>query len=321
MIFEKKILNVYKQNLVKRYNEDPAIFYYRPEDFEELQTEPYTFPGGNGQMLRGNFYWYGDKKTDRIVIFEHGMGAGHRAYMKEIEHIAWAGYTVLSYDKTGCVDSEGETVRGFSQSVSDLDHCIKSLRSYASYRDSRIAVIGHSWGAYATQNIGALHPDITHLVALAGPISTTALLQQNFSGIMKGYVPALLDFERKTNPDYADLSAVDALGKTNAKALIIHSADDPIVKQSLHFDVLKKAHENRPNTRFMLVDGKKHSPNYTVGAVRYKDAFFADYTKKTKKKELETMEQKLAFRDSYDFHEMTRQDESLWQEIFAFLKD
>ncbi len=321
MIFEKKILEAYTRKLVRRYDEDPAVFYYRPEDFEELQAEPYTFPGGNGQMLRGSFYYYGEKKTDRIVIFEHGMGAGHRAYMKEIEHIAWAGYTVLSYDKTGCADSEGESVRSFAQSVSDLDHCIRSLRSYATYRDSRIAVIGHSWGAYATLNIGALHPDITHLAALAGPISMKALLEQSFSGVLKGYLPALLAFERKFNPDYADLSAVDALGKTRAKALIVHSADDPMVKQSLHFDVLKKAHENRPGTRFLLVSGKKHNPHYTSGAVRYKDQFFADYTKKRKKKELETAEQKLAFRDSYDFHEMTQQDESLWQEIFAFLKD
>lgn len=321
MLFEKKIIDLYRQNLIRRYDEDPAIFYYRHTDFDGLQAEPYTFPGGNGQMLRGNFYYYGEKKTDRIVIFEHGMGAGHRAYMKEIERIAREGYTVLSYDKTGCADSEGKDNRSFAQSVSDLDHCIRSLRSYASYQASRIAVIGHSWGAYSTQNIGALHPDITHIVALSGPIAVKALLQQSFSGIMKGYIPALLAFERETNPDYADLNAVDALTKTDAKALIIHSADDPMVNQSLHFDVLKRLHETRPNTYFHLMDGKKHSPNYTAEAVAYKDAFFADYTKKTKKKELETMEQKLAFQDSYDFDLMTRQDEELWQEIFAFLKD
>lgn len=320
MIFEKKVFGMYRDAVIHRYDEDPSVFYYSHEDFEGLQAEPYTFPGAEGQMLRGSFYFYGKKRTERIVIFEHGMGAGRRAYMKEIERLARAGHTVLAFDKTGCADSEGADSRCFAQALSDLDHCIRSLRRYAAYERSRIAVVGHSWGAYAALNIGALHPDVTHIVSLSGPLSVQALLGQYFPGPLKLYIPSVLAVERERNPDYADLNAVDSLARTQAKALILQSADDPMVKQSLHFDVLQKALADRPDTRFLLLDGRKHNPNYTPEAVRYKDVFMAEHSKAKKQKKLETPAQQLAFQDSFDFDLMTQQDESVWQEILRFLE-
>lgn len=320
MILEKKVHGMYRRAMMRRYDEDPAVFYYAPSDFEGLREEPFTFPGDRGQMLRGGFYWYGEKRTDRIVVFEHGMGAGRRSYMKEIERLAKAGHTVLAYDKTGCADSEGEDSRGFAQALSDLDRCLRSLRSYASYRGSRVAVVGHSWGAYAALNIGALHPELTHIVSLSGPISLRALLKQYFPGLLKLYIPSVFEMERENAPEYVELSAEQSLLRTEAKALIIHSADDPMVQQSLHFDVLQKALEGRPYTRFLLLSGKKHNPNYTAEAVRYKDAFSAEHSRRKKKGELATEEQQLAFQDSFDFDLMTRQDEDVWREIIEFLE-
>ncbi len=321
MIFEKNVLGMYRKAMARRYDEDPSVFYYSHRDFEGLQAEDFTFPGAEGQMLRGSFYFYGTRQTDRIVLFEHGMGAGRRAYMKEIERLARAGHTVLAYDKTGCADSEGADSRCFSQALSDLDHCIRALRGYAAYAASSIAVVGHSWGAYAALNIGALHPEITHIVSLSGPISVEALLRQYLAGPLALYRGAVYAFEQGLNPEYAPLSAVDSLARTQAKALIIQSADDDMVKQSLHFDVLRQTFSHRPGTRFLLVDGKKHNPNYSAEAVRYKDVFSAEHGKARKKKLLETEQQQLAFQDSFDFDRMTQQDEGVWQEILAFLQE
>lgn len=321
MIFEKNVFQMYRSALIRRYDEDLAVFYYSHGDFEGLQAEDYVFPSAEGQMLRGSFYFYGAKRTDRLVIFEHGMGAGRRAYLKEIERLARAGHTVLAYDKTGCADSEGADSRCFSQALSDLDCCIRSLRRYASYGSSRIAVVGHSWGAYAALNIGALHPQLTHIVSLSGPISVEALLRQYFPGPLKLYIPSVLAFERACCPAYAELSAVDSLLRTEAKALILHSADDPMVKQSLHFDVLRQAMAGRDSIRFLLLQGKKHNPNYTAQAVAYKDIFSAEHSRAKKKGLLETEAQQLAFQDSFDFDRMTEQDESVWQEILTFLQE
>ena len=69
----------------------------------------------------------------------------------------------------------------------------------------------------------------------------------------------------------------------------------------------------------MLVDGKKHNPNYTVDAVNYLGEYTAQLTRKLKKKELVTPEQKKAFVESFDWDRMTAQDETVWEKIFAVL--
>lgn len=319
MIFEKKILEIYKKNLIKRNDDTGTVFYYSHSDFDGLWAKPYKFIGNDGQTLVGNFYFYGEQRYDRLVIFEHGMGGGHRSYMREIEILAKAGYTVLSYDKTGCMESEGEDVRSFAQSIADLDFCICSLRESDEYKDAYISVIGHSWGGLSTLNIGALHKDITHIVSLSAPISVKAMLSQFFSGIMKLYVPALMKFECEKNAQYADLDAVSSLENTQCKALIIHSDDDPTVKQKLHFDVLREKLSGRENTEFCLVSGKAHNPNYTADAVKYMGEFFAQLTEKTKQGYFTDGEKKAQFKASYDFARMTAQDMAVWDKILDFL--
>ena len=55
-----------------------------------------------------------------VIVFVHGMGAGHLSYTTEINTIAKSGYKVLSYDNTGCCASDGKSMNGFYQAVLDL---------------------------------------------------------------------------------------------------------------------------------------------------------------------------------------------------------
>lgn len=321
MIFEKKILEIYKKNLLGRNDDKGVVFYYSHNDFEGLIAKPYSFAGNRGQKLKGNFYFYGEQRYDRLIIFEHGMGGGHRSYMREIEVLAKAGYTVLAYDKTGCMASEGEGIGSFAQSIADLDFCIRSLRADGEYKDADISVVGHSWGGMATLNIGALRDDISHVVSISAPVSVRAILHQFFSGIMGLYVPAIMRFEKTVNPECAELDGVTSLKKSSAKALIIHSEDDATVKSKLHFDVLKSGLADRKNTEFYLVSGKNHNPNYTEDAVKYMGEFFSDLTKKAKQKYFESEENRNKFKSSYDFARMTAQDTAVWSKILDFLSE
>lgn len=318
MLFDNKILGIYKKELVKRNDDYGTAFYYAHTDFDGLNALPYSFTGSFNQTLNGNFYYYGEIKKDRLVIFEHGMGGGHRSYMKEIELLARHGFTVLGYDHTGCMTSGGEHIVGFAQSVCDLDYCINSLKN-TEFGDAAISVVGHSWGGYSTLNIGALHPEVTHLVAISAFISVEAMVTRFFPGVLKKYIPAVLEYERQNNPKYVDLNAADSLSKTKAKLLVIHSADDDTVKSKYHFEVLKNRLSTRENTEFMLLQGKNHNPNFTVDAVAYKDKFFKDLTAKIKNNEFTTEESKAKFKASYDFDRMTQQDMTVWEKIFAFL--
>ena len=320
MIFEKKIVTMYKSVLLKRRDPDGTLYYFSKDDFPGLCAEEYSFLGDKGQKLAAYLYYRGEKRTDKLIMFEHGMGCGHAAYMQEINKITEHGYTVFTYDHTGTRCSEGEHTGGFSQSLSDLDRAYRFVRSMPEYNSADISIIGHSWGGFSTMNIPAIHPDITHVVALAGFISPKAIQEQFLSGFLKLYRKPILQGERDAFPDYVDYDGRASLKDTKVKALIIHSKDDDTCYFKNHFCELQRAVSDNSSVEFLAVDKKGHNPNYTEDAVKYKNERMAVLKKLLKKKQLTTNEAKAAFVKSCDWVRMTKQDDEIWNKIFDFIE-
>jgi protein-tyrosine-phosphatase len=88
MIFSKRIQAIYKMQVFMRADDTGLVFYFSSDDFPGLHRKPYTFTAKAGHKLHGNFYSYHNPIPGRLVVFDHGMGGGHRAYMREIEELA-----------------------------------------------------------------------------------------------------------------------------------------------------------------------------------------------------------------------------------------
>lgn len=317
MIFEKQIMNFYKGMMYARCDDNGTAFYFSASDFPGLKSEAYSFKASAGHTLNGALYHYDNPIPGRLVVFDHGFGGGHRSYMKEIEMLCRHGYLVFAYDHTGCMTSGGESPNGMAQSLCDLNDCITMLKADDRFAGMDISVMGHSWGGFSTLNISALHPEISHVVVLSGFVSVEELVKTFFSGILKWYRKAILELERKANPKFFGYNAVESLSNSNAKTLLIYSADDQMCKKA-HFDILKSGLAGKNNIQFLLVDRKGHNPNYTEEAVKYLGEFGKSRAKLLKKKEL-TDEEKAVFVASYDWDKMTEQDESVWKAIFDCL--
>ena len=319
MIFSKQIEKIYRSKLFSRCDDVGVAHYFSAADFPGLRSQAFSFPARAGHTLKGWFYGYDNTIPGRLVVFDHGMGGGHRSYMREIERLARAGYLVFAYDHTGCMESGGGNTNGFAQSLSDLDACLTALKKLDSIRGRKISVMGHSWGAFSTMNIAALHPEVAHVVAMSGFVSVKDMVHQNFSGILKGYRKGLYALERSANPDYVGFHACKTLAGTNAWVLLIYSADDLLVKKEVHYDALHQALSGRENVQFLLVNGKQHNPNYTEDAVQYLAQYTKDLTAQLKKLQLGTVEERKAFLETYDWWRMTEQDETVWQVILETL--
>lgn len=317
MIFEKQVANMYKGMMHTRCDDKETVFYFAPEDFVGLQVEPHAFVASAGHTLQGYFYQYENPIPQRLVVFDHGLGGGHRAYMKEIEMLCRHGYRVFAYDHTGCMESGGKTTNGLAQSLCDLHDCISMLRSNARFANVDISVMGHSWGAFSTLNISALHPEISHIVAMCGFVSVQEMINTFFAGLMKGYRRTIMALESQANPTFVTYNALQTLAQSQTKALLIYSADDQLCRRH-HYDLLKAELEGKENIRFLLVDKKGHNPNYTEEAVQYLQAFSKERAKLLRKKGL-TKEEKAAFVASFDWNKMTVQDEKVWEVIFDHL--
>lgn len=318
MIFEKQILNVYKGMMHTRCDDNGTAFYFSATDFEGLIAEPLAFEAMAGHTLQGYLYYYENVIPGRIIVFDHGFGGGHRAYMKEIEKLCRHGYLVFSYDHTGCMESGGESPNGMAQSLCDLNDCIHFIKSCERTKGLDISVMGHSWGGFSTLNIAALHSDISHVVVLSGFVAVELLVNDFFSGLLKGYRKSILAYETQANPDFVGFNAVETLSKTNATVLLVYSDNDQMVRKS-QYDTLCAGLSDKANIKFRLEHNKGHNPNYTEDAVAYLGEYLAAKNKLTKKKKLVADEQKRAFLASFDWNRMTVQDESVWEAIFDCL--
>ena len=319
MIFEKKIVGIYKEQFLNRCDDKGLAHYFSHADFPGLRQQSFDFRSSLGHDMKGWFYCYDEIIPGRLIVFEHGFGGGHRSYMKEIEMLARHGYLVYTYDHTGCMESGGDSPRGLSQSLRDLNDCLNALKSTPGFRDLDISVMGHSWGAFSAMNIAALHPEVSHIVALSGFVSVEEMIGQFFSGILKGYRKPVLQIEQQNNPDFIKYNAARTLADTAAKVLLIYSSNDKLVIREIHHGILSKALEGKADTRILLEENKGHNPNYTADAVAYLAEYTADMTRRLKEKKLNTEAEKKAFRESWDWNRMTAQDEKVWAEIFQTL--
>jgi dipeptidyl aminopeptidase/acylaminoacyl peptidase len=316
-MFYKAVRNAYRGMIYSRADDNGAVFYFSADDFEGLRQEPFSFSSSDGHFLQGYFYSYPGAREDRLVVFEHGMGSGHRGYLREIELLAKAGYLVFAYDHTGCMESGGETPGGLAQSLCDLNDCIAALKGDERFSGFDISVMGHSWGAFSTLNISALHPEISHVVAMCGFVSVEEMVKTFFTGILKGYRRAIFELERESNPHFVEFNAVKTLSESIVKALLIYSEDDPMCKR-VHYDILRAGLSDRENVKFILEKNKGHNPNYASDAVTLLSEFGKARAALARKKNA-TSEEKAQFVASYDWERMTVQDDAVWGEIFAHL--
>ena len=319
MIFEKKIVGIYRSQFLSRCDDTGLAHYFSHADFPGLRQQPFDFTSSLGHEMKGWFYCYDEIIPGRLVVFDHGFGGGHRSYMKEIEMLARRGFLVYTYDHTGCMESGGDNPRGLSQSLRDLNDCLNALRSAPGFRDLSISVMGHSWGGFSAMNICALHPEVSHIVALSGFVSVPEMVGQFFSGILKGYRKPVLAIEKEVNPDYVTYNAVESLKNTGVPTLLIYSHNDKMVNREIHYGLLKEGLKDKTNVRILLEQNKGHNPNYTADAAAYLAEYMADMTRKLKDKKLNTEAEKAAFRNQWDWHRMTAQDETVWAEIFRTL--
>ncbi len=319
MIFEKQVVEMYKKMMHTRCDDQGIAYYFSQKDFVCLNKISHTFKSSLGHNLQGYIYYYDNCVANKLVIFDHGFGGGHESYMKEIEKLCRAGFKIFAYDHTGCMQSGGETPNGVSQSLCDLNDCMEYIKN-TEYANHDIYVVGHSWGGFSTLNISALHDEVKKVVVISGFVSVELLVNDFYSGLLKGYRKAIMKLENESNPYFVRFNAIDSLKKSNAEVLLIYSDNDMLCKKETHYDILYNELKDKTNIKFMLVNDKGHNPNYTKDAVLYLN----EYSKKTKrmlkKKQLQTNKQKEDFVNSFDWNKMTEQDDAVWQLIINHLK-
>ena len=300
----------YRKQFVCRYDKEVGIPYYSYEDFEGLHQEAYTFINSLKAEIHYFFYYYDNCKEDKIVLFCHGLGPGHTAYLKEIETLAKHGYKVLTLDYMGCGESKGKLLRSLNEPTRDTSELLDYLKL-----DKPIVLVGHSLGGYTALNLVNLRKNLQKAVILSGFLTISSLVEENIKS--KFVSSRILKYEQKMEPELSKLDSIEYLKNTTDDLFFIQSDDDMVVPYSLGLKVVEGIDNSHIKT--LKVTGKKHNPNYSYSAIEYMNEVFGNYNSLLAEKKIKTNEDKINYFKDVSLPKLVEQDEEIFKAIFGFI--
>lgn len=220
----------------------------------DYPRELLSFESGNNQLQA---YVYGQNQEQGLVVLAHGLGGGADSYLPQITYFVDQGWRVFAYDATGSFDSEGETTRGFPQSLLDLDAALTFIDTQKEFENLPIFLFGHSWGGYAVANILHYDHDITAVASVAAPNSAMEMILEQGQRMMGGFIktqrPYLWLYQRLLFGKAVSLNTVDAINGSNIPVLIVHGTEDEMVNYNGSSIISNRGNINNPNVSFLSI--------------------------------------------------------------------
>ncbi len=325
LLISKLVLNI---AFGKRCEGNQKLKYFTSDDFEGLEIlRTIEVKSNKGQILRGNIYTDKSMKEYKgLIVFVHGMGGGHLSYTTEINTLARAGFMVVGYDNTGTCLSEGKNLRGFFQSVIDLDHVLNFIEKNEELNKYSIELVGHSWGAYTVCQSLQFNHNIKAVVAISGFNSSAKVVCDtmknetniNFS-FLKPFVTTInfLTFGKKATKD-----TINILKHTKVPALLLHGDADKSVYIENSLVSNKEISKNNSNIKQIVYEGRCHNIYQTKESEEYLNITFGGLSELNKKYKGKPPEEEInKIYDNIDYKRMTEEDEEVMNMIIKFLEE
>ncbi len=274
---------VYDKMFNHRIEADKYLLF-RLEDFPGMEAKRYTFKSKKNTLVGYVYSIPNRKKPKGIIVFSHGYGGGgHKTYLDLIHAFCSYGYFVFGYDATANDESEGTTIRGFTQGLLDAHAAISFVESLKEYKDMPLVLAGHSWGAFSASNALGLHPRAEGLIAFSGFNGPTTIFKANgerFAGDdANKFMPYVDTYEHLLFGSLANTTAIESFKKNKkAKIVIVHSEDDPTVPIDGGFKLYEKEFKDNRHFLFIKLRNKGHATvYYSTNGKKYYDDFVSIY--------------------------------------------
>ena len=307
----------------QRCEGDENLKYLTSKNFDNLNARPIDFKSDKGQTLNG--FLYSNAKVDSykaLVVFSHGMGAGHLAYTTEINYLAQKGYLVLAYDNTGTCTSEGAKINGFAQGVIDLKYALMFVKSREELKDMPVLLVGHSWGAYSVCNVSAIAKDIDikGIVAFSPFNSMNKLIRDIAKTKTKIDLSILSPFFDLINLSRFGKTGIlrtcDTINSNTIPTLVMHGGND--MQVTVKNSPVGKPHKIKDNTnaRTVLYESKYHNVYLAKDAEQYLNDTFA---------KIETLgknsPEAYEVYQNIDYALITKEDLNVMETIVSFMEE
>lgn len=310
-LFFVPALIVYRTVFGIRQDRNKNLKYFSPEEFN-LDSDEVKINYRKTQLYGAVYHKKPLDECEKLVIFAHGMGAGHCSYTTEINYLAEQGYAVLSYDNYGCDRSSGKGTLGFYAGAEAVVAAYIATKSDGRLKDKPVWLVGHSWGGYsvlcASEKVNA--QGVVAISAFDTPVGISCSVVKSFAN---GFFAALI------RPGMAlinalkfgvngNRSAVKAVAKSNTPALLIWGEKDNLVTRRDSAACLAKG----ANITALIEKDKKHNPYNTVAAEQKLAELGADKAHLSDKERAE-------YYVSFDYVAATEEDEKVMSAVAEFI--
>lgn len=246
-------------------------------------------------------YLYGEDNSNGLVVVSHGRGASAEAYFREISYFVDHGWLVFAYNNTGTHLSEGDSTKGLSQSLLDLQAALDYLAEDTQLSKLPIVLYGHSWGGYAVTSILNYDYPISAVVSVAGfdtpqkAIYDYAVCKAKFFGAI-GF-PFFWSYHCFVFGENSNISATDGINHTETPVMIIHGTED----KTLRYDVssIISCQEKIKNPKVIYITREQENQNGHTNLILAVDA---------DKNRMETIDEELFFRINQFYEQAIRSD-------------
>ncbi|MDL2218284.1 alpha/beta hydrolase [Christensenellaceae bacterium OttesenSCG-928-M15] len=263
-----------------RVNPPQYTMSLRYADVAGYERTQVGFPSGKNNLIG---YVYGEENGKGLVVLAHGLGGGAESNTALTIALVDNGWRVFAYDCTGSYSSEGNGTEGLPQSALDLDAALNYAESQN--WDLPIMLYGHSWGGYAVAAVLDMGHDISAAISVAGYASPDALLREQMQDMMGEFSTVAYPFgwfyQRMLFGEDAQWSAIDAINNSSVPIMIIHGAEDEMIRYDGAGIIAHRGEITNPNAVYVTRNavGQNGHNNLlgSLAAARYVEEKKAEY--------------------------------------------
>lgn len=258
------------------YPDKKYSYSYRYSHYQKkYPREEVTFESGRN-TLHG--YIYGMDNDKGLIVFAHGIGAGHESYMALLIDLVDRGWRVFAYDATGSCTSEGRSTIGLAQSAIDLDNALTYAETDKRLNSLPMFVMGHSWGGFAAAAVLNFDHDIKACATLSGYCTPMKELTEASELILgsesaKYLYPFIWIYNKACFGKYSDLSAVNGINKSGIPVMVVHGTADKTVRYDGAAIINQQDRITNENVVYVTMDEKRrrghNSYLYAKNTVNY----------------------------------------------------
>jgi hypothetical protein len=232
--------------------------------------------------------------------------------------------------------SEGDGLGGVPQGVIDLENAISFVESSDDIPDLPVVLFGHSWGGYCVSAVLTYHPEVKAVIECCGFNRSSDMFESGGKDQAGSMIYSMTPFIRIHEfikfGKYSMNTAMDGFDSTDARIMVVHSADDGVIGIEYGCDKYYEKYKDDPRFIFMRFEDRGHNEILNDQNNTYKDEFNAgfdkwletlDYDYKAKENEDRFIEDKSNYINENLDHEKWshRLDENLFGQFLDFYEE